>query len=246
MTKNDWIKLKVLFPYVSTECNISNQEQIENVVCKTAYNDMAPRTLPDISKVKDENGNLLKDVMLKYVTDRFIKYFDESAPKDKHIFDKWHKDTCNEMIKVFEKSSVNFTYGKAQKLINIAFKNFLLFNGAKEEYFTYCHTPIDNNVLYWCKKVAGIKRINCAWSNMNEELYIELQEKISEYLKSDKNTKYLYEDGRPISNLVVDFYAWIEGGNTEKLIIEWGNISTKVKFYIDNEKIINTVLENLQ
>ena len=150
------------------------------------------------------------------------------------------------MIKVFRDSAIDFTYGKAQKLVNIAFKNFLFFKGADEDYFTYCHTPIDNNVLKWCINIAKIKCRRDGWSKMGFEEYICLQQEIRAYLDNkEKNKHYYYEDGTPVSNLVVDCYAWVEGGHKDDLKNYWNNTSVVSDFYRQNKEIIRRILNDL-
>lgn len=243
MTNNDWNTLRVLFPYVSFECQISNEKQIEEVVCKTAYRDMMPRTLKGIG---NKENKPYKEKMLKYVTDRIIRYFKVTAPTDYVEFTAWHKETCKKMVDIFNDSDVTFTYGKAQKLVNIAFKNLLLFQGAKEEYFAYCHTPIDNNVLRICREKAKIDCIKDNWSSIdNYDYYLGLQNKISEYLNSNDNKDYRLENNIPATNLIFDYFAWIEGGGKDDLIEYWNNEGTSSKFYNNNTNLIKEILQKL-
>ena len=211
MAPKDWTMLRILFPYVSLECEITNKEQIKYVIYKTAYKDMMPRT---IKRLGSSENQKYKDAMLKYVYERILAYFEKPA-LDKNGFENWHTETCTKMIECFKGSELKIAYGKAQKLLNIIFKNLLLFKGAKEEFFAYCHTPIDNNVLYVCRTKAGIKCRRENWSAMDKDEYLKLQNDIREFLDSNKNTKYRFENGEPVSNLVFDYYAWIEGDKNQ-------------------------------
>ena len=246
MTNNDWSTLRILFPYVSFESKITNDDQIKNIVCKTAYRDMMPRTLKGIGKAKNENGDLYKDLMLDYVCERIISYLKGSAPESFEEYTTWHRETCEEMVSIFHSSGLNFTHGKAQKLINITFKHLLLFQEAKEEYFIYCHTPIDNNVLRICREKANIDCIKDNWSGINDYgYYLELQNKISEFLNSDNNKEYRLENNVPATNLIFDFYAWIEGGGKDNLKEHWSYKAKEYEFYSNNKELINTILEKL-
>lgn len=240
MTSKDWTMLRILFPYVSLKCEITNKKDIKYVIDNTAYKDMMPRTIKGLGSSENQK---YKDAMLKYVYERIIAYFEKPA-LDKNGFENWHIETCTKMIECFKGSELKFAYGKAQKLLNIVFKNLLLFKGAKEEYFTYCHTPIDNNVLYLCRTKAGIKCRPNNWSAMDKNEYLNLQNDIRNYLDSDRNIKYRFENEEPISNLVFDYYAWIEGDKNETVKKYWLDVVEKSEFYTANKEIIDCFLNN--
>ena len=240
MTEKDLIRLKVLFPYVSSDYRLyGTTDHISHIIKKPAYNDMTPRHLKGIGN--DEN----KSKMIEYTIKRFVSFFDSEPPKSQDDYDNWHIETCDKICSFFKNSGFHFKYGKAQKLVNIAFKHFLLFEDAKYEYFIYCHTPIDCNVLKWCNNIAGIKCRRNNWSGMEKQEYIELQNSIREYLNSKRNTKYRYEDGTPYSNLAVDFDAWIEYGGGRNILNHWKDIKETSLFYCNHKDIIEDTLSSI-
>ncbi len=246
MTEKDWVMLRVLFPYVSFDCKIGNTEQIKDVVKKTAYRDMMPRTLKGIGTAKNKKGELCKEKMLDYACTRIISYLNAPVPKAFDEYTAWHRETCDEIVSIFCDTDVNLTYGKAQKLINIAFKNLLLFKDANEELFTYCHTPIDNNVLRICREEAKIDCIRENWSGIDDyDYYLELQIKIKEYLNSNDNKYFRLENNKPATNLIFDFFAWIKGGGKRNLETYWANIVDKSEFYTHNEELIKSILASI-
>jgi hypothetical protein len=234
MTNKDFIVLTYLFPYVDSERSLKNKADIEFVVTKPAYNDMSPRTLKGIGEKQQ-----YKDKMFAYLVNEFEKYFSNKPPKDKSSFDQWHEKVCNGIIQSFDGSGINIKIGKAQKIVNMSFKHFLLFGDSKGkiDYFKYCHTPIDNNVLKWCREEANIQR-SYTWSNLNYNDYIELQEQIRKYLDSPQNTKYKYLDESCVSNLVLDYYIWVRYGDLNSFYSYWKDNQTKSDFYNENTDII--------
>lgn len=127
----------------------------------------------------------------------FIKYF-KSPPKDLAKFDEWHHTMCEEFLDEFKNDYKDLKYGKAQKIVNMTFKNIYCLDGAEkyEEYFEHCHVPLDSLVLEWVCR-TGLKKnyprndpprlakCHCpSWSNL---LYKE-----GEYSK--KKLSYYYID----------------------------------------------------
>lgn len=76
-------------------------------------------------------------------------YFEKEAPSDEDTFDNTHQTLCENVIKLFEKINYDIEYGKAQKIVNMSFKYLYCFDDAPEEYFKYCHLPLDSFTLEW-------------------------------------------------------------------------------------------------
>ena len=74
------------------------------------------------------------------------------------------------------------TFGFAQKFISMSFKYIYCFNGSKKENFKFCYLPLDQYTINWYKQygskrlVDQFKKINYAWSKINEELFFKIQE----------------------------------------------------------------------
>lgn len=215
-------KLMVCFPYGHFDWNITSRENIYKIVSVPAYKDMVPRHLKGIGKFKSE-----KEDIFNYITDQLVSYFSQPA-KNKEGFDDWHKALCEEIRRRFSAlPGIELKSGKAQKLLNITFKQLYCFADSDNYagHFKYCHIPIDGNIISWCKKYAGITSPPTAWSNLSYSDYIKYEESLYSWLNSEKNTKYRDADGVPYSLLQLDFIAWISNHATRKGIIDaWQNI----------------------
>ncbi len=211
-------RLMVYFPYGHFDWNISSRESIYNIVSTAAYKDMTPRHLKGIGNYKSE-----KEEIFSYITDQFVDYFSKPV-KNKEGFEGWHNNLCEEICRRFSAlPDIELKYGKAQKLINITFKHLYCFSDSniKEDYFKYCHIPVDNNIISWCKKNTGITPPSIAWSNLSYSDYIRLEESLYSWLNSDKNTKYHNEDGSPYSLLQLDFIAWISNSDAKRGVVNY-------------------------
>jgi hypothetical protein len=120
-----------------------------------------------------------------------------------NAFDKWHFKSCEELrrnfwIGGFEK----FTYGQAQKWINMTLK-YVFTIGEKrlpgfESCYPFAHIPIDNvfmDVLQIYKKI----NLPCPWSRIDDyEVYLNMQ----------KEFRSTFPNSIP---LAVEFRLWITG-----------------------------------
>ena len=127
--------------------SVKNHEDILEYAVNKAYIDMQPRT------IKGHKISLTEPLREK-LADRFCKYFKDPAPSTESDFDKIHSDFCDffltELNKIFASTPQEF--GKAQKVINMAFKYLYCFDDATSylPHFTYCHMPIDSYTLNLC------------------------------------------------------------------------------------------------
>lgn len=176
--------------------SVKNHEDILEYAVHKAYIDMQPRTIKGHEIIK--TAKLRNDL-----ADRFCKYFNDPAPSTKSDFDKIHSDFCDffltELNKIFASTPQEF--GKAQKVINMAFKYLYCFDDATSylPHFTYCHMPIDSYTLNWCfdnglyDKKSDIPN----WSTLNKRDYYDLCGKI--------RTTLLHK-----SPLIEEFVIWPE------------------------------------
>ena len=94
---------------------------------------------------------------------RFNEWFQMEPDEDK--FDAWHKETCDWIIVFLKEYYVpeDCTYGKAQKIVNMTFKNLFALCVKKDideqysKHFEYCHVPLDSFTLEWFQREC-IKR----------------------------------------------------------------------------------------
>lgn len=130
---------------------------------------------------KDAEDNLVK---------RIHDYFQEPSCCDPQKFMDWHNKTCIYILKILESKYIAVHYGKAQKLLNMTFKNLYCTRyGEREEYFEYCHMPLDSYTLEWIFRniyssvsPRPTKEKTPSWSNFSYKKCAEL----------DDNGKYTY------------------------------------------------------
>ncbi len=117
----------------------------------------------------------------------FVDYFFENPDKFKNEkdFNKWHYKMCKKFLKVIKpKYQGDIKYGKAQKIVNMTFKNAYCLKGKEnensEEFYTHCHMPLDSIVLEWVNRTQAFTKENGnkeylrkgripSWSKMNYE-----------------------------------------------------------------------------
>lgn len=210
--------------------SINDKDAIEQCLLR-ALNDFTPRT-----ETKINNRNLGPKDMLKILTqkqngkiflDEFMNYFNNS-PKNQKEFDIWHHETCKLFLEYFKDDYKDLRYGKAQKIVNMTFKNIYCLQDAstKEEYFTHCHMPLDSFTIEWLyragKKGKKLKINNNkitlnfpSWSKLNYSdatpyfgkeknhyYYIDIQNCIRRYIT---DTKIFSND---ITPLQAEFLIW--------------------------------------
>lgn len=170
-----------------------------------AFRDLTVRTM---KKAKGKQGEVISlDGLAKSSCDkndgllvRFDAWFKENPSRDK--FDTWHQETCNWVIGFLKEYYVteDCTYGKAQKIVNMSFKNLYALcakKGIEEQYskyFNHCHVPLDSFTLEWFKrecirrKTKIIKGRVSNWSAIQECG----NKDVDEYDTTDKKKFYTY------------------------------------------------------
>lgn len=165
-------------------------------VVKKSYRDMQPRTFKKLSDDAKIDAMAKKFVLID-LANQFVDYFKAPAPATQAEFDKWHKDICFWFLNEFNKRVMRHSgyadikYGKAQKIVNVAFKSLYLFCDivpGNPSHFSFCHFTVDIYTLIWynaavCKKL-GITSFCNPWRDMNYCAYIEIQKNIRAYLSS--------------------------------------------------------------
>lgn len=179
----------------------------------------------------DEKYNALCESSVpgkKSFVERFMDYFfpvpkSDNQYMDETSFDQWHKEMCEEFLAVIgPKYQSGLKYGKAQKIVNMTFKNAycLQHNGIKEDkfekYFEHCHMPLDSIILEWVKRTQAwlcskdAENNDCkkkkaetlcstripSWSKMNYE-------ECPGFLTSDGKPYYGYKD---IQNAIFEYF----------------------------------------
>lgn len=178
------------FEKIAESC-ITDEGVIEAAV-KLAYKD-AQRTMKGIGKYSTN-----KDKAIKGISEKLEEYFNGNACENADKFDEKHKELCdkwkwhnekNERKENFPNSNLG-TYGKAQKIVNMAFKYLYCCKDAceKEDYFKYCHVPLDTFTLEWfCRECRDkiVKSKIASWS-------LIAKYDLSDENKNDDNEKKYY------------------------------------------------------
>lgn len=173
---------------------------------------------------------------------KFIVFFEKPDNKNnatQDAFDAWHKEMCEEFLAVIEpKYQDGLKYGKAQKIVNMTFKNAycLQHNEIKEDqfekYFEHCHMPLDSITLEWFKRTQtwlkdycknGHSKGSCdflckylpeSWSKMesddsgNRYGYETIQKKIRDYLKEYAAENITTKYLKDYTPLQAEFFVW--------------------------------------
>ncbi len=148
----------------------------------------------------------------------FVDYFFENQDKFKseEEFDEWHHKMCEKFLKVIGgKYQDGIKYGKAQKIVNMTFKNaYCLKDGEKknkEKFYTHCHMPLDSIILEWVNRTQAFtkKKGNSeylrkgrmpSWSKMNYE-------EPNDFKTSDGKPYYGYSDIQKAIFIYFDKYV---------------------------------------
>ena len=160
--------------------SVKKWEDVFNYAVYHAYIDMQLRT------IKGHNMEQTKDIR-ETLSKKFCEYFENSAPDSQESFDKWHQETCEYFLSELNKKlkEKKLCFGKAQKVINMTFKYLYCFDDAEkyEDYFKFCHMPIDSYTLNWCYENGLYNKNDIEnWSNLDEKGYYELSKKIAKLL----------------------------------------------------------------
>ncbi|MBR5767374.1 MAG: hypothetical protein IKX86_01675 [Clostridia bacterium] len=150
-------------------------------------------------------------------------------------FDEWHKKSCESLKQVMHYDSFEGTYGRAQKVINMAFKYLMYTDTPHADAHNFCHMTLDSYTLAWYKRSVNTKSKSFAWSKIDDyEEYRAIQDDIRSYLASDKNysicIKGLGEftiEHLPSQPILAEFIIW-EG---EKIFEKYGTLVNSITSY---------------
>ena len=107
----------------------------------------AARNMVGIKDCKD-----IKEEALAEIAKGIKEYFEKPAHEDYADFNEEHRTICDIWIRKFKGVNSELAYyGKAQKIVNMAFKYLYCFEGADKyrDYFAFCHVPLDSYTLKW-------------------------------------------------------------------------------------------------
>lgn len=159
--------------FITKECENNHNDLIQNII-KKAYNDatMMGAYNTFISKELYDESYLAYCNATKLIIEEIYNVKVNRSTQES--FDKWYKKTCGKIIGCYDGVNSNksiFTYGNAQKWLNMALKYLwllgALLNDIKENRL---HTPIDSYILQEAVEFKG------GWSNLLSR-YVLLQRK---------------------------------------------------------------------
>ncbi len=160
-----------------------NYSDIYEAVARIAFTTLA-RTIHGIQK--NPNHDLMKAEASKYLIGR-IK---DLSVKSQAEFDAWHKETSEKLVSIFAKYNQKFSFGQAQKWINMALKHLALADSRiTEDYYEFCHVPIDSYIINGLKTSLVSAKMNqidssfgqdprktATWSRIdNYDVYLKFQ-----------------------------------------------------------------------
>ena len=192
-----------------------------------AYRDMC-RTLDFKHIDENDKKNFKKEVkaILKNIMKNEDKNQNINNIKNQDEFDTWHHVLCDNIIEKCkkiekykktdngEKEKIQFTYGQAQKWLNMTIKYLYMLE--VEEYsfdnvIKWLHIPIDNYIFDAVEKELEIDRPTDTWSRWdNYDEYLKYQKDIRERIEKDSNID--------VAPLLWEFDKWLEvaKGNNKK------------------------------
>lgn len=154
---------------------------------------------PDVAKFKKDRDSWVKEICEELINSI------EGFPKDGD-FNQWHKDKCGELIKKTKgkdlfKEGHSFTWGHAQKWLNMTLKYLWLMDLLPEEISPRSlHVPIDSYILDALKEkplfegsIKASKYNGQAWSAMSEDNYKQLQSEIRAMPKEENESPIEWE-----------------------------------------------------
>lgn len=129
-------------------------------------------------------------------------------------FENEHENLCGSFISGFHGFEMN--YGKAQKVVNMAFKYLYCCDGCDNTVFQYCHMPLDSKTLTWCRTWCNNKdyqlgiRAGITLSKLDKQTYLSIQNAIRNRLKDGYRVDET--DGRfQETPLDAEFIIWAGG-----------------------------------
>ena len=152
----------------------------------------------------------------EWLSTQIENYFKGDAPLSEKDFDIFHKKLCKTIVEWFKGNldqgkKATFTYGKAQKLVNMTFKNMYCYEAVADKiaHFRFCHIPIDSYIIDAFKKrnIEGPKdedkdTRDVVWSKMNLKAYDDYTNRLRASVKE--------QYGEDMFPLQAEFIIWSE------------------------------------
>jgi len=158
-----------------------------------AYRDFN-RTLNFGNKHPAELRNRLRSQAIDILQTAFAMLH-ENTPQSQSEFDDWHKATAERIIKLYTDDGISFSYGQAQKWINMSAK-YLFLSGEEDfcDTFQFLHVPIDNYVETIVLTMYGIPKPKLAWSKWSYQQYDSYQKCLRSHIVGEAPLRWEFRN----------------------------------------------------
>jgi len=201
-----------------------NKKRDTLAAIEVAYADMSRRQTGHLPAMKDA----CIDQLVKNVFANELQITD---------FDTWHEEQCNALVAIWNEIKPNWgSVGKAQKVLNMAFKYLSCITDKYDNVCQNCHMTLDSYTLAWYKDIvrpwakehghADVKEL-IEWSKINS---------YSEYQLIQNNIRSFLREGAT--------YSVVIGSKTTRTI-ELSTVPIEAEFVIWEGQIINERYTNL-
>lgn len=136
--------------------SIKNVNDIADVIEKFAYIDTTRRTTSNLTGLREKLTNeKFFDKMAEKISEHLKENTNVNNGEGKYdSFDRWHNSMCNWIIGETDNAGNKFSYGKAQKLLNMSLKYIYCFNDFDKTYndstsVSAWHVALDSIMLKW-------------------------------------------------------------------------------------------------
>ena len=203
----------------------ANKERTVRVALDNAYADMSRR----------QNGHIpeMKNVCIDMLTEVFSAPA-QIAQKD---FDTWHRELSTELVRRWNSVAEGFgTVGKAQKVINMAWKYLSCISNEYDRILPYCHMTLDSYTLAWYEAVVK------PWAKAHHR---RVGRKVSAWSKIESYDEYLLIQHNIRDYLVSGAYYYISIGTQQTPQIPLSSLPMEAEFIIWEGQIIDRKYNDL-
>jgi hypothetical protein len=175
---------------------VFGEERTVSLCVKTSYRDVQ-RNLRGMGKMPENEKQKYKDKICELISRRIDDLFKDGS-NTQESFDQWHKNTCDEICQKSRKMcstlTKEFSYGLAQKWLNMTIKNMLImkqWDAQLNQIKKHLHIPVDNYIVEEASNKFSVKVFNrkgerkpygasasMPWSQWGYEEYIQFQKDI--------------------------------------------------------------------
>ena len=213
-------------------------ERTEIKALEKAYADMSRRATGHTEAIKNH--------CITWLTSKFESLKEQMKSKN-FDFNIWHEDVCEGLKTEMNKCKKGFgTIGRAQKVVNMAFKYFSCIGKEYDSLHPMCHMTLDGYTLAWYKSFS--QRKVKEWSKIDSyNEYKKIQDEIKKHLIA--NITYEFSIGTRNSSKIclscipfeAEFIIW-EGEITKQ---KYNNLIKDLEKYANNGKNKdNWIIEN--